>query len=126
MKRILFTLMMTFLLFGCSDKPREYLCSTSMGNYSPDFKRSLSLRPLNYISSLKSKFGIEEYELLFGVENYPVTCEKNGNAFWFIQKGADCKKESETNRIQFDPINGTLVVFRPKDMVVWSCSRVRD
>ena len=125
MKKII-SLVLVFFLFGCSDKPREYLCSTSMGNYSPDFQRSLSLRPLNYISSLKSKFGIEEYELLFGVENYPVTCGKSGNAFSFIQKGDDCKKESETYRIQFDPIICSLIVFRLKDIVVWSCSRVKD
>jgi hypothetical protein len=125
MKKLLLFIPFLFLI-GCTNRPKEYLCSTSNPHYSPDFQRSLSLRPLNYISQLKSYFGIEEYELLFGVENYPVTCGKSGNAFTFGKKGENCENVNGFTHIQFDPINGSLVVFYPKDIVIWGCSRQKD
>ena len=98
-------IVLTLLLFGCVEKPKNYLCSTSDSNYSPNFQRSLSLRPPNFLSRLKLMFGIEEYELLFGVENYPVTCSRSGNTMTFGKKGEICGDMKSYTQIQFDPIN---------------------
>ena len=126
MIKIFSLLIVSVLVVGCAEKPKEFLCSTANQNYSPNFQRSLSLRRLNFISQVKGYFGFEEYELLFGIENYPVMCGKSGNAFTFGQKEDNCKKDARNTRIQFDPINGSLVVFYPKDMIIWSCAMVSD